>query len=120
MPFDDGQPIEATFLGNGSVAAPTAGTSFCGTTNIPDAGVYLIEGEFEITGAAEPQAQNVALVVNNSTVITYPSSGGVTAVVPFRVARIALNGSIQPFLKAVANATASTVYSGWISASRIG
>lgn len=119
MPFDDGEPIVATSLQGGTAAAPTAGTSFVSLA-APLAGIYEVHGFFVISGAAEPQALNVRLSANNVAQIDMPSSAGVTAVVPFAISRIQLDGVNVVKLTAIANATASTVYSGAIFASRIG
>lgn len=113
------QPLASGNAGFGTVAAPGAGVSFCSVNPNPAAGAYQIHGAFIITGAAETAVNNVALVLNNTTFLQFPTAGGVNVVVPFTVDRFQHNGANTPFLKAVAAAAVSTVYTGWLYAVQI-
>jgi hypothetical protein len=98
---------------SGTAAAPGAGASFVTTASPPPAGWYEITGVFAITGAAETAALNVELGFNNVAAQTkYPSGAGVTAVVPFRIPQVLLDGTHNVILAAVAGAALSTVYTG--------
>ena len=92
----------------GTAAAPAANAVVAGLT--PPAGWYQVSGVFVISGAAEPQALNLQLNANNANLIKFPTGAGITGVVPFTIPALLVNGTNQVALTAVANATASTVY----------
>ena len=113
------QPLAAGNAGFGTAAAPGAGVSFCSVNPNPAAGAYQIHGGFIITGAVETAANNIALVLNNVTFMQFPTAGGVNLYVPFTIDRFQHAGGATPFLKAVAAAAVSTVYTGWLYAVQI-
>lgn len=96
---------------SGTASAPTAGTAFV-TAAAPTAGWYEIQGVFVIAGAVETAQLNVALNANNAQWTAFPSGQGVNNPITFRVPQILLDGSHNVTLTAIANATASTKYSG--------
>lgn len=121
-------PVEQPTLGlvvadslrqNGSAAAPGAGANFVSLA-APPAGVYTLRGSFSITGAVEVAAANVRLMANGAGFVDLPSAVGIAAALPFQIDRITLDGVNPVQLRAVAAATALTVYMGWLIASRIG
>ena len=112
-------PVADTLSIGGSVAAPGLGVLFVSLA-APPAGVYRIEITFVITGAVETNALNVRLQYNGSGKGDFASGAGVAAILTYVIERATLDGASVVKLTTVAAATAATVYTGTISATRIG
>lgn len=112
-------PVASSLVASGSVAAPGAGSAFV-TLNAPPAGVYRIRILYIITGAQETAALNVQFEANGANLFTFPTSQPLAAgtIVSVEIERIDLNGTNNVRLEAAAAATASTVYTGVICATR--
>lgn len=108
--------IEATRFADGTAAAPVAGTNLVLFT-APPKGAYKIRVAYRITGANEAAAQNIQLNGNGATLLDLPTAGQPDEVYEFD--RVDLNGSNNLSLTVAANATLSTVYTGFIAITRI-
>jgi hypothetical protein len=109
----------ASFLKNGTANAPAAGISFVALANgTYGAGWYEIAGFYVISGAVETQPLNVQLFMNGNNNNKLPSGGALGSVYPFRFPRVKLDGT-QVSLDATANATASTVYTGFLTVTEL-
>jgi hypothetical protein len=124
-PEGSGIPIPTSPFGiadslaqGGTAAAPGAGANFVSRA-APPIGIYRILGNYIITGALEVAAQNVRLLVNNAGLVDLPTNV-LNVLIPFEIPRVALDGANVVALRAVANATAATVYTGSLSCTRIG
>jgi hypothetical protein len=112
------QGIADSFGGGNSVSAPGAGSSFTSIA-APPAGIYSIEFAYALSGTAETALANGQLRCNGATLLALPTisaSGWVRG----KVDRITLDGTNPVQLRAAANSTGGSVYSGLIVLTRIG
>lgn len=112
-------------VATGTATAPTAGTNIA-TLAAPAAGQYNIQIWIAVSGTATTAAadsNNMNLLAGAGTVATRlpfncSTAGNVTNGGPFVFQEI-LNGSTNLTVNAVGNATAGTVYSAMIVATRV-
>jgi len=105
--------------GSGTAAAPGVGASFATLGSLPAAGRYQVDWQYVISGAAEPQALNVGIKLNGATFLAVPDSAGVTGIYSGSIPSVTLDGTNTPSLIAVAAATVSTVYTGFLVVTKI-
>lgn len=95
----------------GTAAAPLAGAAFA-TLTAPPAGWYEISGTIVISGALETQPNNLEVFANNQAILKLPSSMAIGTPIDFKIPQFQVDGTHNVSLAPVANATASTVYTG--------
>lgn len=112
--------IVANLNGNGTAAAPGAGSAFVSIANVPT-GWYRMEALYTVTGAVETAAKNIRLsMATGGSITDFPSGAGVGAVYSFVVDAVLVstnNDTVR--LTAIAAATASTVYTGTLTLYRL-
>lgn len=108
-----------SYHGHASATAPGSGTDLASV--IPPAGVYKVEVIYAISGAAEVAANALNLSLKSkSAIVTYlPTNAGVAAVYHFVVERVTADGTNPISLTTVNAATAATVYTTTLAATRL-
>lgn len=117
QPGVDQGGIDDTLVGSGTAAAPTANTVIAVIT-APPPGVYKVTVELTLTGTAETATANARLRQNTVAVATVPTIPGIGATPPTVLPRVTVTGG-NIDVQAIAGATAGSVYTAVITATRV-
>lgn len=109
--------IDDTLIGQGTQAAPTANTVIASIT-APPPGVYRVVVELTLTGTAETATANARLRQNTVAVTSLPTISTVGATPPIVIQRLTVTGG-NIDVQAIAGATAGSIYTAVISATRV-
>lgn len=116
-------PLKASKAASGTAVAPGAASNFVSLTGTTiEAGEYQVDIYWTITGAQETAANNIRLMVSAGAVCDVPTAMAFGGADVYHVCfpRLTHDGVNAMQLRAIANAVASTVYTGVIVATRIG
>lgn len=109
--------IDDSLIGSGTAAAPTANTVIAAIT-APPPGVYRVTVELTLTGTAETATANARLRQNTVAVATLPTVPGIGATPPIVLPRVTVTGG-NIDVQAIAGATAGSIYTAVITATRV-
>lgn len=113
-------PGAASLTASGTASAPTAGSTIA---SIPAAslppGSYQVAVTGVITGANEVAPLNLRLLNGAVGLNDIPNGGAQNVPIPNSIPRVTLDGINTLKLVAIANATAATVYTYTIQATRV-
>jgi hypothetical protein len=112
--------IENSLSALGTATAPAAGSAIASiaAVNITP-GVYRLDLYFQLSGTAETAVNNLQLNLNGANFTQAPSAGTNTTLQRFTVPRVYLNGTSAARVQAAANATAGSVYTVTLIATRL-
>lgn len=117
MPYSMGPIASDTLFGGATTPAPGAASNVC-TVTVVTPGIYQLQIYITLTGTVETQNNNVQLVVPGGLVVGIPALSGVQ--LQYDVPRVFIKQTGLVAVKSVAAATAGSVYTAFICATRVG